>query len=233
VLVIEHQSEAGVGYLGEQLEGCGVELVQVGPDVGAPVPASLDGFDGLIVLGGSMGPTDDDEAPWLPATRRLLADAVAQRLPTLGICLGAQLLATATGGRVSPMPNGPEVGLQAVRLLEAAADDPLLGGTDGAELPVVQWHWLEAEELPEGASLLASSPACANQAYRVGERAWGLQFHPEALGDSARDWAALDDLTAHGFDPERVVREVREAEPRLRQTWRLLADRFAALVTGG
>lgn len=231
LLVVEHEADAGLGFLGERLRELGAEVVTTGPARDREVPGTVEGFDGLIVLGGSMGPTDDEAAPWLPATRRLLAEAVERELPTLGICLGAQLLATATGGHVREIPAGPEVGLHAVRLHEAAESDPLLGGL-GEELPVVQWHWLEADRLPEGARVLASSPVCANQAYRLGSRAWGLQFHPEALGDTADAWTRFtgDDLAAHGLDPETVVREVRAAEPRLRGTWRVLADRFAELA---
>lgn len=231
VLIVEHEGDAGIGFIGDRLRERGVELVEVGPDTGAAVPESLDGFDGLIVLGGSMGPTDDELAPWLPATRALLSSAVEQELPTLGICLGAQLLSTATGGRVSRMPAGPEIGLSTVDLNEAGARDPLLGSLGGSRLPVVQWHWLESALLPQGAELLASSAACTNQVFRLGRRAWGLQFHPEALGDAAQIWGELDDMDAAGVDPATVVSEVRAAEPRLRETWLALMDGYAELLT--
>lgn len=231
VLVVEHQHDAGVGHIGDRLVQQGVELDIVGPDKNKSVPDSLVGYDGLIVLGGSMGPTDDERAPWLPATRALLAEAVEQSLPTLGICLGSQLLATATGGNVRTNPLGPEVGLQSIELTQGAAQDPLLGGLE-TELPVVQWHWLEADILPQGAEVLATSPGCKNQAFRLGERAWGLQFHPEALGQAARDWgyATEDDLESLGLDRQAVVREIEQAEPTLRETWQVLGDRFASLV---
>lgn len=230
LLVVKHEADAGLGQLGDRLRQLPVEVVTVGPDTELSVPDQLTGFDGLIVLGGAMGPRDDDIAPWLPATRKLLSDAVTQQLPTLGICLGAQLLATATGGNVRRMPDGPEVGLKYIELTEEASSDPLLGGFTSTVLPVVQWHWLEADELPIGAQVLASSPACTNQAYRLGERAWGLQFHPEALGDTALDWTGVEDLPSEGLDPDAVVREVREAESELRQTWQQLIDRFVGLL---
>lgn len=234
VLVVEHQSDAGLGLVGERLRGSNVEIVTVGPDAGESVPDTLDGFDGLIVLGGSMGPTEDGVAPWLPATRKLLADGVADGVPTLGICLGAQLLATATGGHVRTMPGGPEVGVHGVQFHESAAQDPLFAGFAGATLPAVQWHWLEADQLPDNASVLASNGACPNQAFRIGERAWGVQFHPEALGDTAQDWAddGKGDLDEIGLEPDAVVRSVRAAESDLREAWSQVADRFAEVIRG-
>lgn len=232
VLVVEHQADAGLGYFGDRLRDAGLDLQTVGPDTGHPVPDALTRFDGLIVLGGSMGPTDDEVAPWLPATRKLLAEAVHRQVPTLGICLGAQLLATAAGGQVREMPGGPEVGLLRVRVAQAAAGDPLFDTLRARECAAVQWHWLEAAVLPDGATVLASSGACQNQVFRVGESAWGVQFHPEALGDTARDWADETgaDLVPLGLNGDDIVAEVRRTEPELQQVWGGLAERFAAIV---
>lgn len=229
LLVVEHEADAGLGLLGERLSELGVETVTVGPDAGVSIPESLDGYDGLIVLGGTMGPTDDEDAPWLPSTRRLLADAVEESVPALGICLGAQMLAAATGGHVRKIPEAPEVGVHSIQFNEAAAEDQLFGGFAG-ELAVVQWHWLEADQLPDGAELLASSQACQNQAFRVGSCAWGVQFHPEALGAAADTWVSLEDLTEDGLDPSAIASGVHAAEPRLRETWSALADRFAQIA---
>ncbi|WP_165384171.1 type 1 glutamine amidotransferase [Leucobacter triazinivorans] len=232
VLVVEHQENAGIGLFGERIAAQGVVLETVGPDAGAEVPASLDGYDGLIVLGGSMGPTDDGDAPWLPATRRLLVEGVARGVPTLGICLGAQLLVTATGGRVREAVAGPEVGLHTVSFAADAAGDPLFDGLAASDAVAVQWHYLEAGELPAGARLLASSGPCRNQAFRIGEAAWGVQFHPEALGGTARDWVDEDrqGLVDLGLAEDAVVDEVLAAEPELRRVWGAVADRFAALA---
>ncbi|WP_125099456.1 type 1 glutamine amidotransferase [Leucobacter chromiireducens] len=234
VLIVEHQENAGIGHFAERLSASGVELRTVGPATGEPLPASLDGVDGLIVLGGSMGPTDDADAPWLPAARALLAEGVANEVPTLGICLGAQLLTTALGGAVRLMPGGPEVGLASVSFDEAAATDPLFGEVAGARLPTVQWHWLEAAELPPGAERLASNAACRNQAFRVGPAAWGVQFHPEALAGTAADWVVEegDGLAEIGLAGDAVVGEVRAAEAQLRAVWGGVAERFAAVVRG-
>lgn len=232
ILVIEHQGDAGIGLVGEHLRELGVQLAVVGPDTGVDIPDSLDNVDGLIVLGGSMGPDEDDKAPWLPATRALLAEAVAREVPTLGICLGAQLLTSATGGRVQEMPQGPEVGLHSVHFAPEAAADPLFGALADVEVPVLQWHWLEAERLPDGAKLLASSEGCVNQAFRLGSRAWGVQFHPEALGGTASDWVAdgAGELAELGISGDDLVSAVRAAEPQLRDVWGRISGRFAEIV---
>lgn len=232
VLVVEHQGNAGIGLFAERLTAQGVTLRTVGPATGEALPASLTGVSGLIVLGGSMGPSDDDRAPWLPAARALLAEGVARELPTLGICLGAQLLTTALGGEVRLMAGGPEVGLATVSFRADAASDPLFGGIAGEASPTVQWHWLEAAVLPRGAQLLASNTACTNQAFRVGPMAWGVQFHPEALTGTAEDWVVEegDGLTELGLAGDAVVQTVRAAEPQLRGVWGSVAERFAALV---
>jgi GMP synthase-like glutamine amidotransferase len=116
----------------------------------------------------------------------LLAQAVADDVPTLGICLGGQLLAAAVGGRVTAGSCG-EKGLQAVRLSAAGADDPLFAGI-GEEFAMFQWH-NDCFELPEGAILLASSAVCPGQAFRYGEHAYGLQFHPEVDRSIIGLWA--------------------------------------------
>lgn len=231
VLVVEHERSVPVGLLGERLADAGLAVETVGPDAGRPIPAVPDGYDGVVVLGGSMGPTDDDVAPWLPDVRALIAGCLEAGMPLLAICLGAELLAHVAGGRVAPIAAGPEIGLTPIRLLPAAAQDALLAGLPPVP-PAVQWHSLEAQALPQGAVLLAESDRCANQAFRLGDTAWGVQFHPEVLTDIAADWAELEfaDLGAQGLDAAVVLGEIRDAEPHLRATWTGLADNWIAVV---
>jgi GMP synthase-like glutamine amidotransferase len=186
----------------------------------------------VLVLGGAMGPADDDRCPWLPATRGLIVRAVDQAVPTFGICLGGELLALACGGEVTRGVNGPELGVLPVRLRPAAAGDPLFDGlVDPAS--VVQWHWEEISRLPESAVWLADGDAYPHQAFRVGPAAWGVQGHPEVTADIASAWAREDSplLVAAGRDPASLVAEVRDAEPALTKTWQPVATRFAGLVT--
>jgi GMP synthase-like glutamine amidotransferase len=218
-LVVQHTAGEGLGRFAEWLPAAGVDVHPIHPYLGHRVPASVEG-DALIVLGGPMGACDDDRASWLPAVRDLLGSAVEDGVPTLGICLGAQLLAVAAGGEVRVGAAGPELGLSQVQV---AIADQLL---DVGELPVVQWHHDEVSMLPESAVLLASSDRYRVQAFRLGEVAWGMQFHPEVDPGIVATWASED-----ATDPS-VLAEVRQADDRLYDAGRRLADRFAAVVTG-
>src|ERR1700743_525749 len=110
VPVVQHTATEGLGNLAEWLPGIGVDVHPTHPYLGNRVPPSVEG-DALIVLGGPMGAYDDERAPWLPSVRQVMRSAIDDGVPTLGICLGAQLLAVAAGGRVEVGAAGPEIGL--------------------------------------------------------------------------------------------------------------------------
>lgn len=231
VLVVEHEADAGLGLVGERLRIAGAEVSIVGPEAGVEVPATLEGFDGLLVLGGSPGPLDDERAPWLLSTRRLMRAALDDEVPLLGVCLGAQLLAVVAGGEVAPAARGGEVGVNALHATDAAASDPLLHDLP-ADLRAMQWHFLEVRDLPAGSVALCASDRCANQAFRVGAAAWGLQFHLEATARTAVDWTATgaDDLAAMGLTAADVVADAEDAEDDLHRTWSVVADRWIDVV---
>src|SRR3954463_15036758 len=147
-LIVQHTPSEGLGWFQEWLPDAGVDVHPIHPYLGHRVPPSVEG-DALIVLGGPMGAYDDEAAPWLPGVRALLATAVDDGVPTLGICLGAQLLATAGGGQVVRGAAGPELGFGEVTVF---GDDVLLAeGT----IPVVQWHFDAVTQVPDGAAVLA------------------------------------------------------------------------------
>jgi GMP synthase-like glutamine amidotransferase len=228
VLVVEHEAAAGLGRL-DPLPGC--ELVVVRPYLGDALPADLAGVDGLVVLGGAMDAWDDAGTPWLPATRSLLRQAVAAGVPALGICLGAQLLAMACDAPVGRGALGPELGLVRVTLLDAAADDPFAAALP-RQVPAPQGHFDVISELPEGSVLLASSPTYRHQAFRVGECAWGVQYHPEVTEDDFATWMTgdADALAAQGRTPEQAVAELVGAREVLDASARVHAEAFAAVV---
>jgi GMP synthase (glutamine-hydrolysing) len=229
VLVVQNDADGPIGPLGDWLTDAGVDLDVVPAYDGAPLPEDLSHHDGMLVLGGGMGAADDDIAPWLPHVRALLREAVATELPTLGICLGGQLLALANGGRVGRNPGGPEFGAQLIAKRGASANDPLFG-----PLPitpdVIQWHFDAITVLPPGAVQLAASPGAEIQAFRLGRLAWGTQFHIETTPELVRVWAAADEGALDGYDLPRLLSRSDAAHAELAEVWAPFAASFAEVV---
>jgi GMP synthase-like glutamine amidotransferase len=151
-----------------------------------------DQISALIVMGGAMGANDDQRYPFLGDLKNLIRSVVAARLPCLGICLGGQLLAAALGAKVASK-RWEELGTLKVSLTEEGKADQLFRGIPEL-FGTFQWHH-DSFDIPEGGVLLASSAACPHQAFRVGDSAWGLQFHPEVTEPIIRDWCAWDSAT--------------------------------------
>ena len=160
---------------------------------GAALPNWRD-YAGIIVMGGPMGAYDTGKFDWLAPELALIREAVAAGCPLWGVCLGAQLLASAMGARVWPGPR-PEVGICEVSPTAGARHDPVFGGLTGP-VPVLHWH-ADTFDLPAGAVLLASSAQYPHQAFRVG-RAYGIQFHVEVPADLAAQWVEIPEY-AHSL----------------------------------
>lgn len=184
-VAIQHVPFEGPGSIATAAARYGAPLRVCHPYLGEPLP-SLDELCGLVVMGGPMGVSDTASHPHLADELELLASAVAVGRPVLGVCLGAQLLAAATGGTVYRGAQ-PEIGPGTVALSAAGKADPVLGAAGLAELPVVHWHQ-DTFELPVSAARLAGSDLYPNQAFRVGARAYGLQFHVEVDRALAEGW---------------------------------------------
>jgi GMP synthase-like glutamine amidotransferase len=165
----------------------GVDFEIVHTHGGDELP-SLDGYQALIALGGAMNAEDDDNHPYLADVVTLLQDATARNLPTLGVCLGGQLIARALGARVWQKPS-MEIGYFPIDLTEAGLADPLFRGFD-RELMAFQWHE-DAFDLPLGATLLADSTRDTLQAFRY-RNSYGLQFHPEIEPNVIELWTGID-----------------------------------------
>ena len=213
--VIQHVDYDGEGAIGHALRRAEYPWVSVRPFRGDPVPRAVD-LSGLIVLGAPDGSADDHACAHLVAERRLIADAVGLGLPVLGVCFGAQLLAVALSGRV--ISDGlPEVGMGAAALTAAGRADPVLGpGTEALE--VLHWH-RHSYTLPPGAVRLATSHRCAEQAFRVADNIYGLQFHVEINSELAGRIA--DEMPDGALEPAAVARA---------SAWgNTVLDRFLAL----
>jgi len=186
LLVLQHIACEPPAAFEDELRARGLDLVRVELDEGEPLPDWRE-FPAIVVMGGPMGAYEEAEHPWLAAEKRLLREAVDADVPVWGVCLGAQLLAGALGARVYPGER-PEVGLLPVELTPAASSDPVFGEAPPS-FPTLQWHG-DTFDLPAGATLLASSPAYPNQAFRIG-RSYALQFHIEVSLELATEWGEV------------------------------------------
>jgi GMP synthase (glutamine-hydrolysing) len=229
VLILQLAASDPPGRIAHWLAETGLDLDIQDLSAGGVLPADLTGHAGVLVLGGPMGAADDQRAPYLSAVRALLREAVAREVPTLGICLGAQLLAAANGGQVTRNPDGPELGAQLIAKRSAAATDPLFGSMPITP-DVIQWHFDAITRLPPGAVQLAGSPNCENQAFRLGRLAWGIQFHIETTPDVVRAWAAADAADLADYDLERIVQRAAAVHDDVLEVWRPFAHAFAEVV---
>jgi GMP synthase-like glutamine amidotransferase len=187
VLAFRHVPFEGAGLIEPILEAHNIALDYADLYVPGSVMPDVSKYHGLIVLGGPMSANDDLD--YLRAEMNMLRAEVRRGRAVLGICLGAQLLARALGAEVRRNPV-KEIGWYPVECTPAAAGDPLLGGV--SRETVFHWHG-ETFDLPSGAELLATSERCRHQAYQVGERAYGFQFHLEVTPEMIADWCLQDD----------------------------------------
>jgi GMP synthase (glutamine-hydrolysing) len=185
-VAIQHVPFEGPGLIAEVAGRRGIELRLCHPYRGDSLPPENE-IGGLVVMGGPMGVGDTVEHPHLERETELIAAMVHSGRPVLGVCLGAQLIAHALGATVY-RGEQPEIGFGSVSLTPAGREDPVLGNLGTEILPVMHWHQ-DTFELPDGARWLARSELYAHQAFCLGERAYGLQFHLEVDRDLACAWA--------------------------------------------
>ncbi len=235
LLVVQHQDTCPPALFADWLGEAGLHLDVRRPDRGDALPVDLGGHAGLVVLGGSMGAHDDAEHPWLPLTKALLRHAVEVEAPTLGICLGHQLAAVALGGTSTPNAGGQTAGVRRIGWVDDdATGDRLFAPLAATDARVLHWNSDVVTELPDGIAVLARTADGAPQVLRFGQRAWGVQFHPEADHGVVTVWADEDRAKPADSraDVDEALREVKESEAALFETGRLLAHTFADVVTG-
>ena len=234
VLVLQHIACEPPGVFEDVLAERAHELVRVELDEGEPLPAGT--WDAIVAMGGPMSVNDEGEHPWLTGEKAAIASHVRAGRPFWGSCLGAQLLASALGARVYAGP-APEVGVLAVELTAAGLDDPVLGVLPAA-IDTLQWHG-DTFDLPEGAVLLASSPAYPHQAFRVGRAAYAVQFHVEVTEAMGEEWAGVPayaeyaDRVLGPGGSDRLLAEFRLSSPLMQQHARELFERWCDLAETG
>ena len=208
VLSIVHQADTGPGVFLDAIGEAGAEHHVWQPPEDPHPPGTPAEYDAIISCGGSVHPVQDAEHPWLPVEKRFLADAVRRRVPLLGVCLGNQLIAEALGTRTR-RSSQPEIGWFAVQLTPEGLADAVVGpladhpGTREGRFEALQWHSYEVP-LPDQAVALARSEVCL-QCYRIGDRVWGVQFHPEVTREDFQRWLDVydsdEDAVRIGVDP--------------------------------
>lgn len=201
VLAVIHGENVRSGVFGDVVASRGHALEEWSLAWDTPLPRPLDAYGGVLVFGGAMHADQDRHHPWLREETLFLERLIDLRLPVLGICLGAQLLARAADAPVGPAREF-EIGWRPVELTAEAAGDPLLGRLPQT-FDAFQWHYYE-HGLPAGAVELARNSVCT-QAFRLGESAWGVQFHPEITIDTVRSW--IDDKEPVDVDWDALLAE--------------------------
>jgi GMP synthase-like glutamine amidotransferase len=202
ILSIVHEKMSTAGLFGDAVEELGHEHAVWRIDL-TPAPPRGD-VDGVIVFGGTMNAHEEEDHPWLRREDEEIRRRLAAGIPLLGVCLGGQLLAKALGSTVERSPVD-EIGWQEVVRLPESAGDPVIGALP-QEFLSFQWHSYRFL-LPDGAVPLAASPICL-QAFRYGETAWGVQFHPEVTREILQEWIDhSEDVEPHDLDLRALERE--------------------------
>ncbi len=207
LLVLQHVPHELLGTLNPMLKRSGFRIRYVNFARHPDAQPSLDGYNGLVVLGGPMSVNDSNRLPHLTTEMRLIEQALRRNIPVLGICLGAQLIAKTLGAAVYPNKE-KEIGWYDVSPTDEAESDPLLLEFQKTET-IFQWHG-ETFDIPKSTRHLAFSSLCANQAFRYGNNVYGFQFHLEVdepmihrwlrVAENRKEIAALDGT----IDPERI-----------------------------
>jgi GMP synthase-like glutamine amidotransferase len=221
LLVVQHNLDDPLDQLAHPLVDEGLELETWSTRTRSMPPGALDDYDGVLTLGALASVNDHDTQPWIGAERCLLEQALGSGTPTLGVCFGAQLLASVAGARVE-RSSEPEVGWVQIELDAAAARDPVLGALGEAPY-VFQWHY-ESFGSPDRGAVVGRS-ALANQALVAGEHAWGLQFHIEVGPSTLSSWLGSYDEVLRDAGLDRAV--LRADTRRYWQGYQLIADGLA------
>jgi GMP synthase (glutamine-hydrolysing) len=229
VLAIQHVRCETLGTIADALGAAGIPFEVIRTFEGQPVPNSLKGRNGLIIMGGPMGVYEQDQFPFLRQEIRLIEEALRKDIPLLGICLGSQLLATALGAPVTK-GKSKEIGWHPISLTQAAMRDPLWSEL-GPSFVAYHWHG-DVFELPSGAVSLASSEMTPHQAFRYGRSAYGVLFHMEVTERIITEMVKTfqDELQSAGLNGFGIVQEARNHLPKLGEIGKSVFTRWAGLV---
>jgi GMP synthase (glutamine-hydrolysing) len=225
ILAIQNDETDPPHLVGKWLEEIGFVIRVLEPYKGDVVPNKVPAdVCALMPLGGHMGAMDDHVAPWLAAERELLADAVAKDFPIFAICLGAQLLAVATGGKIERM-NTNEIGVYEI---SSVVNDEIINF--GATALTTQWHEDYVTQLPPGATCLAASELCPNQIYKMGSHTYAFQSHPEVDAQIVTRWEKDADNAFIESGSISVKEKVAASEAQLINTWKPIVQNWGKSI---
>lgn len=222
--IIQNDPEVPPGIMAAELERRGVEYAVIHLYRGEELP-DHGAITAVIVLGGSMGANDDPVHPFLIKLKKFIRGVVEREIPYLGVCLGAQLLAAALEAEVASNAF-PEQGTCSIMLTEEGSRDSLFDGISPAFI-TFQWH-NDSFSIPRAGVRLAFSGICHNQAFRVGSKAWGLQFHPEVDAAIVGNWSSWTAETAARTDD--ILADFKEWESEYGEVSRKLVGNFVAVA---
>ncbi|MDQ2982590.1 MAG: type 1 glutamine amidotransferase [Actinomycetota bacterium] len=225
VLSVIHGDNARSGIFSEVVQDRGHDLDEWSLAWDEPLPRPLDDYGAVFVFGGAMHADQDDRHPWLREENFFLQRVLSLGMPTLGVCLGAQLLAKAAHAPVYQAAD-PEVGWYSVEMTADAEDDPVLGQLPN-RFDAFQWHFY-TYDLPGGAEELARSQACT-QAFRLGDCVWGIQFHAEVTQEQVRSWIE-DDGDEVPIPAEDLLAQTSERIEGWNELGRTLCDGFVKVA---
>jgi GMP synthase (glutamine-hydrolysing) len=226
-LHIQNESTDPAGLFVDALERAGFAVETLHPYAGDQLPETLDGLDAVVAGGGLVDTHQAGEHPWLAREIQLVREALVRGTPYMGLCLGAQVLTEAAGGTVYRC-TPHEIGWHQVELTAGAAGDALFDGLP-PRFQAMQWHYYACRP-GDGAVELMVNPVSL-QAMRVGDSAWGTQFHIEVTRPVLLSWLEMggDDLAANGLPRDRFLASLDEHLDTHERVGRTLAERFAAL----
>ena len=231
VTIIKHIDIEGPGTIGDCLDDKNIPYNVIDIFNGEPLPDSLSDVSSVIVLGGPMNVYEEDKYPFLKQEDEFLKEVIEKDLPTLGFCLGAQLIAKAKGARVK-QNHQKEIGWFKVSLADNGSNDPLFQGFQ-REFDVFQWHG-DTFDIPDGAVKLAESELCPNQAFRIGSNIYGLQFHVEVTDEMIYQWidAYRDEINSlKGLvDPDQIIADTKIKSENYKAQANLFCSNFIKLI---
>lgn len=222
ILVCQHVAHEILGTLNPLLKAHGFRIRYANFGRHPDLKPELEGYDGLIILGGPMNVDEVEGHPHLLHEVELVRQAAQKKMPVLGICLGAQLIAKALGAKVT-RHHKKEIGWHDVSLSAEGKKDPLFKNFQPTE-KIFQWHG-DTFTLPAGAVHLASSALCENQAFRYGDNVYGFQFHLEVDEPMVHRWLKI--LAQEVEEAETILKETREHIHRLHE---LALHNFEAFI---